>query len=267
MPPQKKPIQMQPASHARSIRRPIYTKSPSTFHRSIKLLHLEAGEGALLSLLVPLLGPNGRADGDGHLSHVLASLLVALGGLEAEEPFVVAIPAVIGLVLGGESSIAGRRADVLDNVQLGGILGRQLRHGFGKEFVNLGHIYNCALCLSANRTNPAQYETNTDATTVREKVWREVNTSVRCMFGISFNKHSSRKSVCRVATSNRCAAAKPSRLSPALFRFLQPNAPHFPQIYTSAQYVCVESPVSIPHSEQQPPPAAVLNSPQKEVRR
>ena len=110
-------------------------------------LHLEAGEGALLSLLVPLLGPNGRADGDGHLSHVLASLLVALGGLEAEEPLVVAVPAVIGLVLGGESSIAGRRADVLDNVQLGGILGRQLRHGFGEEFVNLGHIYNIIACF------------------------------------------------------------------------------------------------------------------------
>ena len=119
----------------------IHYRSTSFTSASTILLHLEAGEGALLSLLVPLLGPNGRADGDGHLSHVLASLLVALGGLETEEPLVVTVPAVIGLVLGGESSIAGRRADVLDNVQLGGILGRQLRHGFGEEFVDLGHIY------------------------------------------------------------------------------------------------------------------------------
>ena len=186
VPPQKKPIQMQPTSH----------RSTSIFtFGSNNLLHLEAGEGALLSLLVPLLGPNARADGDGHLSHVLASLLVALGGLEAEEPLVVAVPAVIGLVLGGESSIAGRRADVLDNVQLGGVLGRQLRHGFGEEFVDLGHIYNIlrALCLSTNGTNPAQYETNIVATALREKVGREVNTSVRYMYGISFNKHSQSK--------------------------------------------------------------------------
>ena len=115
-------------------------------------LNLESGEGALLSLLVPLLGPNARADGDGHLSHVLASVLVALGRLEAEEPLVVSVPAVVGLVLGGESRVSGRRADVLDDVEPGGILGRQLRHGFGEDFVDLGHV--CANYFRRDPTEP-----------------------------------------------------------------------------------------------------------------
>jgi len=115
-------------------------QSDRKFSTSTLGINLEAGEGVLLSLLVPLLGPKGRADGDGHLPHVLASLLVALGRLEAEEPLVVSVPAVVGLVLGGESRIAGRRPDVLDNVQPGGILGRQLRHGLGEDFVDLGHV-------------------------------------------------------------------------------------------------------------------------------
>ena len=165
---QKKPIQMQRHLHLFSscsdLRYIIHSTNNQAAHYRIPRsslplcpvlgFNLQSGEGALLSLLVPLLGPNARADGDGHLSHVLASVLVALGRLEAEEPLVVSVPAVVGLVLRGKSRVAGSRADVLDDVEPGGILGRQLRHGFGEDFVDLGHI--CVLIIfdeGSNRTN------------------------------------------------------------------------------------------------------------------
>ena len=81
----------------------------------------DAGEGTRLSLLVPLLAPGIGADAVGVLPQGLALGFVA-ALLGAEEPLVVAVPAVQGLVLGGETLVAGSRADLLDHGENGALL-------------------------------------------------------------------------------------------------------------------------------------------------
>eukprot|EP00635_Sarcinochrysidales_sp_CCMP3193_P002614 CAMPEP_0118894516 /NCGR_PEP_ID=MMETSP1166-20130328/3257_1 /TAXON_ID=1104430 /ORGANISM="Chrysoreinhardia sp, Strain CCMP3193" /LENGTH=113 /DNA_ID=CAMNT_0006833431 /DNA_START=145 /DNA_END=487 /DNA_ORIENTATION=- len=54
---------------------------------------LDAREAAPFAFLVPLLGPVVRADREGELAHGLAGRFVAVGLLQAHDPFVVAVPA------------------------------------------------------------------------------------------------------------------------------------------------------------------------------
>ena len=75
-------------------------------------------EGSFLSGLVPVIDPGEGADAGRILPVNLALFLSVVSALlQADEPFVVAVPAVKGLVLGQKSWIAGRGANVLDLVQ------------------------------------------------------------------------------------------------------------------------------------------------------
>jgi len=80
------------------------------------VIHLYSRECSPISFLIPLIRPNCRADLQRHVPHILTSLLI-LGRFQANQPLIVPIPAVIGLVLGGETSIAGSSTDGLDFVK------------------------------------------------------------------------------------------------------------------------------------------------------
>lgn len=73
-----------------------------------------------LALLVPLFQPDAGADGIGHLAQRLALVFVALVG--ADQPLVVAIPAVQCLVLRWEAFVVWCRSDIGNSVQPGHLL-------------------------------------------------------------------------------------------------------------------------------------------------
>lgn len=83
--------------------------------KSFQFLSLKSSEGLLLSLFIPLLGPNGRTNANSQLPHILASLLIS-GILDTEKPFVISIPTVVGLILGWESRITNGSLDVSNNL-------------------------------------------------------------------------------------------------------------------------------------------------------
>ena len=75
-------------------------------------------EGSLLSGLVPVLNPGIWADACRVLSVDLALFVGVISTLlHADKPLIVSVPAVEGLVLGGESGITRSGANVLDLVQ------------------------------------------------------------------------------------------------------------------------------------------------------
>ncbi len=74
-------------------------------------------EGSLLSGLVPVFYPGKWANTGRILSVNLALIGIVSTLLHADNPFVVTVPAVKGLVLGWESGITGCGANVLDLVQ------------------------------------------------------------------------------------------------------------------------------------------------------
>lgn len=80
------------------------------------VIDLNPRESTTLSLLIPLIRPNRRTDLQRHVPHILAPLLI-IGRFQANQPLIVPIPAVIGLVLGGEASIAGSGPHGLDFVE------------------------------------------------------------------------------------------------------------------------------------------------------
>ena len=63
-------------------------------------------ESTFVTVFIPFIGPLARADANSRLPEV-GALVFITGLLQAKEPFVVTIPAVSGLVLGGESLITG----------------------------------------------------------------------------------------------------------------------------------------------------------------
>ena len=89
----------------------------------------DATEAPLLALLVPGLRPKGRAHGIGVL---LTDGAILTGLLFAQQPLVVQVPAVQGLVLRREALVAGCGPDRLDLVEFGQ-LGRCQRRRFGGE--------------------------------------------------------------------------------------------------------------------------------------
>jgi len=66
-------------------------------------------------LFLPFLSPERRADAESHLLHILASLLIS-GVLQTETPFVVSIPAMVGLVLSREPRVTRSGANILRNL-------------------------------------------------------------------------------------------------------------------------------------------------------
>ena len=78
-------------------------------------------EGTRLSFLVPLLGPGIGADRVGVLPQGRTLSFIS-GLLCAQEPFVVTIPAVEGLVLGREALITRSCAGLLDHGENGALL-------------------------------------------------------------------------------------------------------------------------------------------------
>lgn len=80
----------------------------------------DAAERSFVALFIPLFDPESGADRLGVLTHGLALVVIRL--LRAQDPFVVTIPTVHGLVGRGESFVTGRRAHVLDLVQTGHLL-------------------------------------------------------------------------------------------------------------------------------------------------
>jgi len=73
-------------------------------------------KATFFALFVPQFKPNSGANRFRRLTQRLATALVATL-LGAHQPFVVAIPAVQGLVRGRKAFIARRGANVLDHVQ------------------------------------------------------------------------------------------------------------------------------------------------------
>ena len=96
-------------------------------------------EGSRFPFLVPLLRPGIRADTVGVLPQRLALSLVT-GLLDAQKPLVVAIPAVKGLVLGGETLVAGSGSDLLDHGEDSALLLVHVRGG-GEKDLGSGEIH------------------------------------------------------------------------------------------------------------------------------
>lgn len=90
----------------------------------------DTGERTLVALLVPLLDPETGADGRSELTERPALVLVALVG--ANEPLVVPVPAMQGLVRRRETFVARRGAHMLDHVKPSLILLAELG-GLGSE--------------------------------------------------------------------------------------------------------------------------------------
>jgi hypothetical protein len=65
----------------------------------------DSAEAAFVALLVPQFRPHAGADRVGILTQRLASVIVPL--LSTQQPFVVTVPAVQGLVVTGEAFVAG----------------------------------------------------------------------------------------------------------------------------------------------------------------
>lgn len=97
-----------------------------------------ARKATRLALLVPLCDPKGRADGIGVLTQRLAFVFVVSGLIRTQEPFVVPIPAMQGLILGGETFVARGGAHSLDHVESSLFLLVQFRQRFGEN------LYLCA---------------------------------------------------------------------------------------------------------------------------
>jgi hypothetical protein len=81
---------------------------------------------SFLALFIPLLRPRTRADGISILTQRFAGVFVLLLG--AEQPFVVSIPAMQGLVRAGEALITGSCAGLFDLVQASRLLFVELRN-------------------------------------------------------------------------------------------------------------------------------------------
>jgi hypothetical protein len=82
------------------------------------IIGVDSHKGSFLPGLVPVLDPGKGADAGRVLPVDLALFLgVVTALLQADEPFVVAVPAVEGLVLGRETLVTGGGSNVLDLVQ------------------------------------------------------------------------------------------------------------------------------------------------------
>ena len=105
-------------------------------HQSQKglVINLNTSISALPPLLIPLLRPNSWANLDGQVAHVLTSLLV-FGRLQAQEPLVVPIPAMVGLIRRGETSISRGSTVSLDFVEKFLLLRGEVTQGSGEDFV------------------------------------------------------------------------------------------------------------------------------------
>ena len=73
-------------------------------------------ESTFVTVFIPFIGPLARADANSRLPEV-GALVFITGLLQAKEPFVVTIPAVQSLVLGGEALITRGGTNILDLVQ------------------------------------------------------------------------------------------------------------------------------------------------------
>ena len=89
-------------------------------------------KGSRLSLFIPLFQPHIGANCLGHLAHGITGSGTA-GLLGANDPFVVTIPAVKGLVLGGEALVTGSGTDLLDHGQNGSLFLVQFRKVLGEN--------------------------------------------------------------------------------------------------------------------------------------
>ena len=88
-------------------------------------------ERTFITLFIPLFQPESRADGIGQLTHGLAVFGSSL--LCAQEPLVVAVPAVKSLVLGRETFVTGGGADLLDHREDSTLLLVHLWSGSGED--------------------------------------------------------------------------------------------------------------------------------------
>ena len=141
-----------PTHHNKTIPLLLTVEKSTTLKPSIStpsLFGLDTSKGALFPLLVPLIRPNGRThlqslEPEGLAIRLIPSLL------KTNKPLVVPVPAVIGLVLGGEAGIAGGGAGGLDFVEEFLLLGREVTGGLGEDFVefvgvNVGSSHGCKL--------------------------------------------------------------------------------------------------------------------------
>ena len=98
-----------------------------------------SGKGSGFPLLVPLLGPGIGAETVGVLPHGLALGLVS-GLLDAQQPFVVTVPAVESLVLGRETLVTWGGTDLLDHGEDGSLLLVHVRRGSRENLYKIERI-------------------------------------------------------------------------------------------------------------------------------
>jgi len=115
------------------------------FAQQKALVSLDARESLFFPFLVPLLRPDGRADVQCQLPHILATFLVTLGLLKANEPFVVTVPAVVGLVLGWESGITGSGTDSFYNIKCCLLFFGEFGNFGGENLVQLHDFQFCVI--------------------------------------------------------------------------------------------------------------------------
>lgn len=75
---------------------------------------------SFFTLFIPLFHPKSRANGRGQLTHGLALVFIRL--LSTENPLIVTIPAMHGLIVGRETFVTGRGANIFDLIQTGHFL-------------------------------------------------------------------------------------------------------------------------------------------------
>ena len=86
--------------------------------------------GSFFTLFIPLFDPKSGANAHGILTQGLALVFIRL--LRTENPFIVPIPAMHGLIAGRESFVTGRGADIFDLIQTGHFLLVEFRR-LGRE--------------------------------------------------------------------------------------------------------------------------------------
>jgi hypothetical protein len=98
--------------------------------------NLDTWKGSFVSLFIPLVRPETRANVGSKITKWLATLFV-LGLLQAHEPLIVSIETVTSLVEGGEASITRCRTGPLDLIQPILLFRIQLRQRLRKDLVEL----------------------------------------------------------------------------------------------------------------------------------
>ena len=99
----------------------------------------DSGEASFLTLLIPLFGPKAGTNGIGHLTEGLALFLGATLLVDTDQPLIVTVPAVQGLVLRREALVTRACSRLFDHIQTSLLLFVELGRLGSKNLANLRH--------------------------------------------------------------------------------------------------------------------------------